>query len=42
MFLFYPSIILATNVVVSIIIGAALELTATGTNQIFKQFNKDK
>ncbi len=39
---FIPSIIQATNVVVAIIIGAASGLTATGTNQIFKQFNKDK
>lgn len=39
---FIPSIIPATNVVVAIIIGAASGLTATGTNQIFKQFNKDK
>ena len=41
-FFFIPSIIPATNVVVAIIIGAASGLTATGTNQIFKQFNKDK
>ena len=41
-FYFIPSIIPATNVVVAIIIGAASGLTATGTNQIFKQFNKDK
>ena len=41
-FYFIPSIIPATNVVVAIIIGASSGLTATGTNQIFKQFNKDK
>lgn len=41
-FFFIPSIIPATNVVMAIIIGAASGLTATGTNQIFKQFNKDK
>ena len=41
-FFFIPSIIPATNVVVAIIIGAASGLTATCTNQIFKQFNKDK
>lgn len=41
-FYFIPSIIPAANVVVAIIIGAASGLTATGTNQIFKQFNKDK
>jgi len=41
-FFFIPSIIPATNVVVAIIIGAASGLTATGTNQIFKQFTKGK
>lgn len=41
-FYFIPSIIPAANVVVAIIIGAASGLTATGTNQIFKQLNKDK
>lgn len=41
-FYFISSIIPAANVVVAIIIGAASGLTATGTNQIFKQFNKDK
>ena len=41
-FYFIPSIIPATNIVVAIIIGAASGLTATGTNQIFKQLNKDK
>ena len=41
-FYFIPSIIPATNVVVAIIIGAASGLTATGTNQIFKQFTKDR
>lgn len=41
-FYFIPSIIPAANVVVAIIIGAASGLTATGTNQIFKQLNKEK
>ena len=41
-FYFIPSIIPAPNVVVAIIIGAASGLTATGTNQIFKQLTKDK
>ena len=41
-FYFISSIIPASNVVVAIIIGAASDLTATGANQIFKQFNKDK
>lgn len=41
-FFFIPSIIPAANVVVAIIIGAASGLTATGTNQIFKQLTKDK
>ena len=41
-FYFIPSIIPATNVVLAIIIGAASGLTATGTNQIFKQFTKEK
>ena len=41
-FYFIPSIIPTENVVVAIIIGAVSGLTATGTNQIFKQFNKDK
>ena len=41
-FYFIPSIIPAANVVVAIIIGAASDLTAMGTNQIFKQFNKGK
>ena len=41
-FFFIPSIIPATNVVVAIIIGAASGLSATGTNQIFKQLSKDK
>lgn len=31
-----------SNVFVAIVIGAASGLAATGTNQIFKQFNKDK
>ena len=41
-FFFIPSIIPATNVVVAIIIGAASGLSATGTNQIFKQLSKDE
>lgn len=41
-FYFIPSIIPATNVIVAIIIGGASGLTATGTNQIFKQINKEK
>jgi len=41
-FYFIPSIIPATNVIVAIIIGGASGLTATGTNQIFKQINKGK
>ena len=41
-FFFIPSIIPATNVVVAIIIGAASGLSATGTNQIFKQLSTDK
>ena len=36
------TIIPAANFVEVIIIGAASGLTATGTNQMFKQFNKDK
>ena len=35
-----PSIIPAQNVIVAIIIGGASGLTATGTNQIFKQLTK--
>ena len=41
-FYFIPAIIPAPNIIVAIIIGGASGLTATGTNQIFKQFNKDK
>ncbi len=41
-FYFIPSIIPATNVILAIIIGGASGLTATGTNQIFKQINKEK
>ena len=41
-FYFIPSIIPAPNIIVAFIIGGASGLTATGTNQIFKQFNKDK
>lgn len=40
-FYFIPDIITATNVVSAMVIGAASGLTATGTNQIFKQLNKD-
>ncbi len=35
-----PSIIPAQNVCVAILIGGASGLTATGTNQIIKQFGK--
>ncbi|MCM1224265.1 MAG: phage holin family protein [Lachnospiraceae bacterium] len=35
-----PSIVPASNVVVAIVIGGASGLTATGTNQIIKQFGK--
>ncbi len=35
-----PSIIPADNVLVAIIIGGASGLTATGTNQVFKQLTK--
>ena len=38
---FIPSTIPANNVVVAIIIGAASGLSATGTNQIIKQLNKE-
>lgn len=37
-----PAIIPAENVWLAIVIGAASGLTATGTNQIFKQLSKDK
>lgn len=37
-----PEIIPASNVFVAILIGGASGLAATGTNQIFKQFAKDK
>lgn len=37
-----PEIILAQNPIVAIIIGGASGLTATGTNQIFKQLTKGK
>ena len=40
-FLFIPTIIPASNVVVAAIIGAASGLSATGTNQIIKQLSKD-
>lgn len=39
-FFFIPSIIPAKNVVVAMVIGGASGLTATGTNQIFKQITK--
>ncbi len=39
-FFFIPDIIPTPNVVVAIIVGAASELSATGTNQIVKQLNK--
>ena len=39
-FYFIPTIIPADNLVVAIIIGGASGLTATGTNQIFKQLTK--
>ena len=37
-----PGVLDTSNVFVAIVIGAASGLAATGTNQIFKQFNKDK
>ena len=37
-----PAIIPAQNVIVAIVIGGASGLTATGTNQIFKQLEKNK
>jgi len=40
-FYFIPSIIPASNVVIAIIIGGASGLSATGTNQIIKQLNKN-
>ena len=39
-YFFIPSIIPANNVFVAIVIGGASGLTATGTNQIFKQITK--
>ena len=39
-YFFIPAIIPANNLVVAIIIGGASGLASTGTNQIFKQFNK--
>ena len=39
-FFFIPSIIPASNVVIAMVIGGASGLTATGTNQIIKQFSK--
>ena len=37
-----PGVLDTSNIFVAIVIGAASGLAATGTNQIFKQFNKDK
>ena len=37
-----PNVIPAQNLVIAILIGAASGLSATGTNQIFKQLNKGK
>lgn len=37
-----PAIIPAQNVIVAIVIGGASGLTATGTNQIIKQLEKNK
>ena len=37
-----PAIIPAQNAIVAIVIGGASGLTATGTNQIFKQLEKNK
>lgn len=37
-----PEIIPADNVLVAILVGGASGLAATGTNQIYKQFTKDK
>ncbi|HEY8390091.1 MAG TPA: hypothetical protein VIL26_03980 [Clostridia bacterium] len=37
-----PSIVPADNILMAIIIGGASGLTATGTNQIFKQLSKGK
>lgn len=39
-YFFIPNIIPASNLVVSIIIGAASGLAATGTNQVIKQLTK--
>lgn len=41
-FYLVPNIVPATNVFIALVIGASSGLTATGTNQIFKQLNKDK
>jgi len=39
-FYLVPSIIVATNVVTAFLVGLCSGLSATGTNQIFKQFKK--
>lgn len=39
-FYFAPTIIPADNVIVALFIGIVSGLSATGTNQIFKQINK--
>lgn len=41
-FYFIPDIIPASNVMIAMVIGGASGLSATGTNQIFKQINKSK
>lgn len=40
-FYFIPNVVPTNNVFMAIIIGGASGLTATGTNQIFKQFTKE-
>ena len=37
-----PGVIIADNILTAVIIGGASGLTATGTNQIFKQLTKGK
>ena len=39
-FYFIPTIIPAENIFIAIVIGGASGLSATGTNQVFKQLNK--
>ena len=39
-FYFIPNIIPAQNVIIAMVIGGASGLTATGTNQFFKQITK--